>query len=895
MKRPLQLVLCAAACLALAACSSGVRRETPRTTPPTDDRPGKEPAGNWFMAQRTDSRGEHPIHARSLAIATAKDEGRLQAAGVGAWTPAGPRNIGGRIISLALDPNDSDHVWLGAADGGVWHTFNAGASWTPVFDEQTILSIGSIATHPTDSDIVYVATGEDGAGSYAYPGEGVFKTVDGGATWTNLGLAEVRRIPKLAIDPVDPQRIFVAAGGGYWSNDQNRGVYRSTDGGASWQKVLYVNTETGAADVAIDPSNPNIVFAAMWQRTRADNHNHYGGVNSGIWRSLDGGTTWTRLTLGLPGGSLGRIGIAIAPSKPKTVYATIVASDGSLEGIYRSGDSGGAWVKTDTPSMTGSFSPFGYYFGQVRVHPTDESTIYVLDIQLWRSTDAGVTFQAITGGIHVDQHALIVGATGRLLAGNDGGFYRSFDDGGVWAADVSLPITQFYDLCIDAQQPQRRFGGTQDNGTLRTTTAGLDDWANVLGGDGMQCEVDPTDSNRVYAEWQWGGVNRSTNGGASFVQASSGIDPGEPNNWVTPITVDPVTPNRIYTGTSRLYRSTDFAVSWSPVSDELGTVPAKHAAAPEGPPGEDHGQEPIQGTLTAIGVSPVDHTIVWAGTDDGSLWVTDDDAQTWTEVTPPGDAFWVTDIVPDPFDADAAYLSVAGYRSGDTLPYVRYTEDLGATWNDLSATLPQVPVNSVVPDPAWRGQLFAGSDVGVHWSADGGSNWSVLRSGMPWVVVQDLVLNDLSRTLFAGTHGRSMYAFDLGQLPPADGDGDGVDNNADCALADPGAFAVPPEVAALAVAAAPGKAAVISWDSLASAAGPATVYDVATGTLVDLRSSGTTTGAALQCGVGPTETTDPGALAPGSGVWYLARGINACGSGGWGFAVDGPREVAACP
>ncbi len=387
---------------------------------------------SWLTRQRANADGVIPVAARSRALQRARRSGLLEASS-GTWVPAGPTNVPGRVSALAVDPHDPDTIWLGAAEGGVFlQRGDAGLGgdnpWTPVFDDQPALSIGSIATHPTDSDVVYVGTGEETGGGYSYDGEGVFVTTDHGQSWTALGLAEVRRIGKLAIDPVNPDRVFVAAVGGLHNTDEHRGVYRSVDGGDSWDNVLFVQDDTGAVDVAIDPQNPERIFAAMWQRSRAGGESYYGGAASGIYRSTDGGDTWVRLLDGLPSGvGVGRIGLAIAPSNPQIVYAVIVSSQGTLDGVYRSDDSGDVWTAVNQPGLPSSLSPFGYYFGQIRVDPADPATVYVLDIQLWRSTDGGVNYGTVGPSLHADQHALVVGSAGRLLVGNDGGFYRRLE------------------------------------------------------------------------------------------------------------------------------------------------------------------------------------------------------------------------------------------------------------------------------------------------------------------------------------------------------------------------------------------------------------------------------------------------------------------------------------
>ncbi|OLC54281.1 MAG: hypothetical protein AUH92_04370 [Acidobacteria bacterium 13_1_40CM_4_69_4] len=848
------------------------------------------------MRQRLSGNGAIPARARARALQEARARGALVSA-PGSWISAGPFNIGGRVTALGVDPNDGNHLWLGSAEGGVFVSTDGGTGWSPVFDGETALSIGSIAAHPHDSGTVYVGTGEDNGGGFSYDGEGVFKTTDGGATWIDLGLAEVRRVGRIAIDPLDPRRVFVAAGGDWFNRDANRGIYRSIDGGTTWDKVLYVADDSGGIDVAIDPGDTNRVYAAIWQRQSLGSSWYIAGPNSGIFRSTDGGATWSRMTNGLPGGpDVGRIGLAVSRSSPNIVFALVIDGRGQLFGLYRTTDAGDSWTGLGAASLL--LNGFSYYFGNIRVDPVDPNTVYVLDSNLLRSSDGGTTFSIIAANVHPDWHDLII--TDRaFLAGNDAGFFRSRNGGSSWEHAVTLPITQLYDLAIDRLLPQQRFGGSQDTGTLRTKTGDPSGWQTILGGDGLQCEVDYTNSSIVYAENQYGQIYRSTNGGNSFVRAMIGLDANERRNWNTPITLDPVVPATLYTGYQRVFRSTDSAGFWSPISPDLtgGTGAAVAVSRdPDTGPGPDHLKNLVTGTITVVGVSPADHRVLWAGTDDGNVWVSGDFGSTWSKVNPPGPAYWVTDIAGDPFDARAAYLSVTGYRQGDSLPYVRATADLGATWRDLSGALPRVPINCILPDSDWRGRLYAGSDIGVHLSDDGGASWSIMSGGMPYVVVMDLVRHDPTHTLFAGTHGRSIYSYDLGQLPPADGDGDGVDNNHDCALADPGAFAPPGEVGPLAVGTGPAPGAVLSWPSLAATAGPGTLYDVAIGDLTTLSSGGTAASTALACGLSVTTAIDETTPAPGAGVYYLVRARNACAAGSWGTDSPGiERSVPACP
>ncbi|MDH3285265.1 MAG: hypothetical protein OEQ13_11035, partial [Acidobacteriota bacterium] len=401
---------------------------------------------------------------------------------------------------------------------------------------------------------------------------------------------------------------------------------------------------------------------------------------------------------------------------------------------------------------------------------------------------------------------------------------------------------------------------------------------------------------------QFGNINRSTDGGSTFVTATSGIDTSERANWVTPIGIDPVVPFRLYTGRQKVYRSDDSAVSWTAISDDVtdtgpgGSGPSPPPAASEGSVAA-HLENLVRSTITVVKASAVDNQVVWAGTDDGNVWVTSDGGSSWSNVNPPGLDHWVTDVAPDPFDASKCYLTVTGYRVGDRVPYVLLTDDLGQTWTDASLGLPQVPVNTVSADPLWPGQVFIGNDVGVYLTDDGGASWQAMSTGMPVQVVLDLVLHGPTRTLYAGTHGRGIYSYDLTPLPPPDRDGDGVVNVNDCAPDDGGAFSVPAEVSPITIDEGPSGESILTWTSLAPQAGTGTEYDAASDTLASLRSIGGATGFAdLDCGVAGTTTTDARAASPGDGFAYLVRGRNACATGAWGRDSDDvERAVTSCP
>ncbi len=849
------------------------------------------PGAAWFARQRMSSGEAIPVNALRRAAAAP-----LQSA-PGTWVAAGPTDVGGRLTAIAMDPNDANHVWAGAAAGGVFESMDAGVTWTPVFDAQPVLNIGALATHPIDSNVVYVGTGEANGAGYSYDGDGIYRTLDGGATWQHLGLDETRRIGRIAIDPVNPQRVFVAAAGNVYLQDDSRGVYRSTDGGTTWTKVLYVAPTAGAIDLAIDPSNPSRIYAAIWEHYSTPTRWVAGGLNSGIWQSLDGGDSWTHLTNGLPAtaATIGRIGLAVARSNPQTVYALYLDDPGKFIGVYKTTNGGASWSKANATGAKQIFGGYGYYLGQIRVDPANENVVYLMDVDGARSTNGGQSFAPFTAGSYVDHHDLIILAD-RLYLANDAGFYRSNDVGATWLHSPDFAITQFYDLGIDPVDPHHRFGGTQDLGSLKTPDGGTSNWYNVVSGDGFQCEVDPVDPMRVYCERSFGAIYRSMDGGNTFAIAVQGISNNDRNNWNTPITHDPRTTQRLYIGTDRVYRSTNGAGNWSAISPDLTDGPPVTLASrtTRKLDGNSHLENVAEGTVTTIAASALDINVVWAGTDDGHVWVTKNGGSTWTKVDVPGRTEWVTRVEADPFSASAGYVTYSGYHNASPLPRIFRTLDYGASWTDIGGNLPDVPLNGVNADPdaAMRGRLFVCSDLGVYVTDNYGLSWSALGSGLPPVVVLDLDLIQSSRQLFAGTHGRSIYVYDLSQLGPADADGDGRDNLSDCRPDDPTVFATPEEVSGLAFGA---DHITLSWDSAAPTSGSGTVHQVLRGLVGELPVGGASD-SCVAPGTPASSLADASVPPDGEAFWYLVRAENACGAGTYGSTSAGdPRAGTGCP
>jgi photosystem II stability/assembly factor-like uncharacterized protein len=730
--------------------------------PGPDQRPSE-----WAWLQRTFPyfKAEPTAHVEALEQAQAARRLAKATANAARWQLAGPTNIGGRISALAFNPKNSAIVYAGAATGGVFKSVDRGATWQPIFDEQAVLQVGDIAVDPNNPEVIYVGTGEANGGHNNFPGAGVYKSTDAGATWQPAGLEKTTSIGRIVIDPLNSNRVYVAAIGSYFGSSPDRGVYRSANAGQTWEKVLFVNDSTGAIDLVIDRKNPATLFAAVWQRVRRHNRADLGGEASGIYRSRDGGNMWQRLggANGLPGpaSNIGRIGLAISATQPENLYALYI-SNNSYGGLYRSRDGGNTWQRADpNNNLRFGFADFSWYFGNVRVHPNNPEQVYVLDIAIMGSFDGGQTWPVFYGyspsyaGLHVDHHALAFDPANaqRLINGNDGGINISEDGGRNWTKVRALPVTQFYHITMDPANPARLYGGTQDNGTLRTLNGALNDWNSIYGGDGFYVIVDPKNPEVIYAESQRGGLGKSIDGGRSFRGALAGINSSEPRNWSTPVVMDPSDNNVLYYGTNRVYRTTDGAQNWQPISGDLT---------------EGLASRPYLGTITTIAVAPSNPNVIYAGTDDSHVWVTADVGKTWKEISAALPYRWVTRVAVDPTNAAIAYVTFSGLKWDSPQPHVFRTTDMGKTWENISSNLPDAPVNVIVVDPIYPNMLYVGTDVGVFYSRDYGKHWESLGAGMPVVSVYDVVVHPQLRRLAAGTHGRSMYTLDLSPLTEVD-------------------------------------------------------------------------------------------------------------------------------
>lgn len=673
------------------------------------------------------------------------------------WQFAGPDNIEGRITDIELEPGNSQTIYVATASGGVFKTTNSAIDWAPIFDSETSMSIGDIAISQSDPNIIYVGTGEAnaGGGSLAYDGLGVFKSTDAGENWTPIGLENSGSIGRMVVHPQNPDILYVAAMGRLFSDGSQGGVFKTEDGGISWEQKLFISDSTGAIDIVLNPDNPNIVYAAMWERVRRPERRSYGGPTSGIYKSLDGGENWTELTNGLPteASEKGRIGIDISLSNPDILYAVYADSIGYFQGMYKTLNAGDSWINAGNGIDPDAYASYGWWFGRVKVDPVSYNTAYLIGFYPYKTTNGGSSWNNIaTWTVHVDQHAMAIDPleNNKVFLGNDGGFYTSLNGGNSWFWNEKLPITQFYTCEVDEQNPERIYGGTQDNGTNRTLTGDFDDWESIYGGDGFRVLVNPTDNNYVYAEYQYGGLGRSTNGGLSFSSATNGISGYNRFNWNSPVVFDPQNPSTLYFGSQKLYKSTDNAASWTAISGDLTN-------------GQGDGNT-VFNTLTTISVSPLDPNYIYTGSDDGSVYFTPDGGTIWNKISDDLPQRWISSVAADPFDINKVYVTLSGYRWDEYIPHVLMSEDNGDNWTDISANLPEAPVNEIIIDPEKPGYLYVATDMGVFYSSSNGETWDITSTGMPIMVVSDLRLHNPSRKLIAATFGRGMYKLDLSIL-----------------------------------------------------------------------------------------------------------------------------------
>jgi photosystem II stability/assembly factor-like uncharacterized protein len=691
----------------------------------------------------------------------------------------GPAIMGGRVADLAPVESNPSVFYVGLATGGVWKTENQAMSWTPLFDDQPCSSIGDVTVYQANPNVVWVGTGEPQNRQSSPYGCGVFRSTDGGRSWTSAGLEATRHVGRIQLDPGDPDVAYVAAVGHLFGPNPERGVFKTTDGGQTWEKVLYIDENTGAIDLAMDPGDPNTLFAAMYQRRRRAFGFSASGGGSGLYRTTDGGRTWTELTEGLPEGDKGRIGVDIYRRDGNLVYA-LVESNRKGRGLYRSRDRGDSWEKVSDRN------PRPMYFSQVRIDPNNPDRIYLGGVSMSASDDGGKTWWEgdAAEGIHVDHHALWIDPANsdHVLTGSDGGISSSWDGGKHWRHHNNLAIGQFYEIGVDMSEPYRVCGGLQDNSSWcapNETDTGYGlmnrNWTDVWGGDGFYNRIDPTNPDIVYTESQGGfsgRVNLAT-GESKGVRPLARQSDAEPErsyrfNWNAPILVSQHDPSTIYVASNHLMRSRDQGRSWEEASPDLTRAIDRDSLTIMGElvtreTLSRHDGQSNYGTITNIDESPLDANVLWAGTDDGNLQVTRDGGASWTNVVGNvpdlGDRSYVSQVTASSHEAGRAYVTFDRHFDDDYRPYVYTTDDFGAHWSRITDGLPEWSVNAIAEHPHTPDLLFVGNEIGVFVSTDRGGSWHRMQ-GLPTVPVDDIVVHPRDDDLVLGTHGRSIWILD---------------------------------------------------------------------------------------------------------------------------------------
>jgi photosystem II stability/assembly factor-like uncharacterized protein len=687
----------------------------------------------------------------------------------------GPATTGGRIGEIAVHPSNRRTWYLAVHSGNVFKTVNAGTTWTPIFDGQGSYSIGHLAIDPGNPLIVWVGTGENNSQRSVGYGDGVYKSTDGGISWSNVGLKSSAHIGAVVIDPRNGQVVYVAATGSLWSAGGERGVYKTSDGGKTWVRVLVPDNEwTGAQSLVIDPGNPDILYASTHQRARRQWGFINGGPGSSLYRSSDAGATWTKITKGLPNEELGKIGLAISPVDGRLVYA-IVEAQNRAGGLYRSRDGGQNWERMSDWQPT---SPM--YYQKLYPDPSNRDRIYLMDTRLQVSEDGGRTVRSIQSrSVHVDHHALWIDPedSDHLVNGNDGGLYESFDRGATWAFKGNLSLTQFYKVEVDNAEPFYHVcGGTQDNNSLCGPSQTVNrhgatnfDWFVIVGGDGFQPRVDPTDPNVIYGQWQHGELVRMDKRTGERVEIQPQAEPGNPPlrwHWDSPLIISPHANTRLYFGAQRLFRSDDRGNTWRPVSPDLtrqldrnqlrmmGRVWSIDAIA-------KNNSTSLYGALVSLSESPLREDLLVAGTDDGLVQISEDGGGAWRRVTGvPGvpDTSFVADIETSRHAPHTVYVAFNNHKAGDHRPYLMKTTDLGRSWTPLAGSLPERgAIWTVVEDHLDPNLLFVGTEFGLYASMDGGRKWVQLKGGLPTIQIRDLAIQRRESDLVVATFGRGFY------------------------------------------------------------------------------------------------------------------------------------------
>ncbi len=682
---------------------------------------------------------------------------------MGTWEDQGPGNIGGRINKIAVNPNNDLEIYLGFARGGVYKSIDGGIHWNSIFNEFNYLSTSHIEIDPTNSDILYIGTGDENISHYPAIGNGVYKSVDGGENWESLGLSEAGIISKVTVAHTDNNIVYASAMGIPFEKTNDRGVYKSTNGGQDWEQVLFVNDSTGIIDMVVAPGNPDIVYAAGWNRLRNNNISRIAGPDAKIWKTIDGGENWSMMENGLPEGDLIRIGLDMYGEDGNTVIASYSASvdttvcnstGNQFLGIYKTND-GENWeeVPTENNFNCGFQGGFAWYFGKVRINPNNEEDISLCGVNYLRTQSNGENWESFdqeTPGVslHVDFHDIVY-LNDKIYAATDGGAYV-YDPITGWRDLENISTNQFYRVAYNPHEPDQYYGGLQDNGCVGGSNADINSWDRLSGGDGFQLQFKSNDPSVFYTESQRGGIRRWTDFGNQSMGYTQGLNNNR--NWNMQYILSPHDPSILFTGTDRMYQRFDTEDSWFEISDNL----------------TDAAEDPLgffQHDITCLSQSPLNPNILTCGTSDGFVWVTDDLGTSWNQINGDLPRRYVTEVKTSPTFDQTIYVTYSGFKNNDFTPHIFRSDNLGADWIDISGDLPQIAINDVYIVPNTNDETIAvANEAGVYLTEDAGLTWDRLGENLPYIQCLDLEYNPINNELIVGTYGRGLQTFDLTQI-----------------------------------------------------------------------------------------------------------------------------------
>ncbi|MEL6656651.1 MAG: T9SS type A sorting domain-containing protein [Bacteroidota bacterium] len=743
-------------CLALYACQQ-------QQSTSTKDGPLLEnikPADEAFLAKGwPDGRISYKKHALGIQQARTADLQRGDWPGFDLdWETRGPANIGARINTVAIHPQNDDVMLVGFSRGGVWRTTNGGTDWESIFDDQAFLCVGDIVFDPVDPNTIYVGTGDVNISGNFIVGDGIYRSTDGGDTWENIGWGGLNIISQIRIHPTDNNIIYAGAMGAPFERDNVRGLYRSLDRGETWEQVLYVADQAGIIDLVMDHQNPDILYASSWDRIRNNMESTVNGPNAKIFKSIDGGDNWTELGGGLPTDEQGRIGLTMTQQDPQHLYAAYTGTNNQLFDIFETLDGGATWqgvldTASVSPISSNAQGGFGWYFGKVRVHPDNPDDIYILGVDLWRSRDGGQNWEQAsppwwTYEVHADKHDLQWNAAGQAILATDGGLYMGEEDMTLWSDLENIPCTQFYRVAVNPQQPGLVYGGAQDNGS--TGGAALfEEWPRIYGGDGFQMAFHPFNEGHFFAETQNGGIVVTLDGGESWNTAREGIEGDDRRNWDMQYILSPHDPDVLYTGTYRVYQGFDSEFPlWNPISEDLTDGLILH---------------PRYHSITTIDESLVEEGVLYVGTTDGNVWRSEELA--WIPINDGLPDRYISSVKASPSDASKVYVTMSAYKDYDFSPLIFRSDDQGGTWTSIAGDLPDLAINDVYIYPdSGDSLIFVATDGGVYGTETAGESWQRLGENMPFVQVRDLEIDFTTNELVAASFARSIMTYSLDSL-----------------------------------------------------------------------------------------------------------------------------------